>query len=157
MSPEGAKHPVARAVAYINTLNASNIYEVILALPFSHALLLLRVVARFFDAVAALPGGDGAALRAKALSAAATLETPCQAALIAAYVHHSEFAATSSARPLLLRLRLQMRSLLQAEKDRIGLSLAGFGHLQRTLKRTSREVLAGAPPKPKAAAKKRRK
>lgn len=154
---QGAKHPVARAVAYINTLNASNIYEVILALPFSHALLLLRVVARFFDAVAALPGGDGAALRAKALSAAATLETPCQAALIAAYVHHSEFAATSSARPLLLRLRLQMRNLLQAEKDRIGLSLAGFGHLQRTLKRTSREVLAGARPKPKALAKKRRK
>jgi len=50
-----------------------------------------------------------------------------------------------------------MRNLLQAEKDRIGLSLAGFGHLQRTLKRTSREVLAGARPKPKAPAKKRRK
>ncbi|CAE7403158.1 unnamed protein product, partial [Symbiodinium sp. CCMP2456] len=33
---QGARHPVARAVAYINTLNASNIYEVILALPFSH-------------------------------------------------------------------------------------------------------------------------
>eukprot|EP00931_Biecheleriopsis_adriatica_P087475 TRINITY_DN61939_c0_g1_i1.p1 TRINITY_DN61939_c0_g1~~TRINITY_DN61939_c0_g1_i1.p1 ORF type:complete len:968 (+),score=220.22 TRINITY_DN61939_c0_g1_i1:119-3022(+) len=141
---QGARHPCARAIAYINTLNASNIYEVLLALPFSHALILMRVITRFFDAVAALPGGEGAAARAKVLSAAASLETPCQAALITAYVHHSEFAATASARPLLLQLRSQMRSLLQAEKDRIGLTMAGFAHLQRSMKRTSAGSLSAA-------------
>eukprot|EP00930_Biecheleria_cincta_P036250 TRINITY_DN24873_c0_g1_i1.p1 TRINITY_DN24873_c0_g1~~TRINITY_DN24873_c0_g1_i1.p1 ORF type:complete len:965 (+),score=198.32 TRINITY_DN24873_c0_g1_i1:81-2975(+) len=136
---QGAKHPAARAITYLNTLNASNIYEVLLALPFSHAVLLLQLIGRFFDAVASLPGGgaDGNAAQAKVLSAAASLETPCQAALITAYVHHGEFAATASTRPLLLKLREQMRSLLQAEKDRVGLCMAGFSHLQRLLKRTS--------------------
>merc|ERR1712232_406707 len=84
------------------------------------------------------------------LSAATTLETPCQAALITTYIHHTELAATPSARALILRLRQQMRTLLQTEKDRIGLSIAGFTHLQRTLKRSS--SLPGAPV-PKAAAK----
>merc|ERR1712050_448962 len=73
----------------------------------------------------------------RVLSAVAMLETPCQAALIATYVHHHELAATPSARALLLRLREHMRQLLQAEKDRIGLSVAGFAHLQRTLRRST--------------------
>jgi len=141
---EGAKHPCARAIAYINTLNSGNIYEVLLCLPFSHAMPLLQIISRFFEAVASLPGGEGAAARAKVLSAAASLETPCQAALITAYVHHSELAATAKAKPLLLQLRTQMRHLLQAEKDRIGLSLAGFAHMQRLLKRTSVSSLSAA-------------
>merc|ERR1719240_1475811 len=100
-------------------------------------MLLLQIISRFFEAVASLPGGEGAAARAKALSAAATLETPCQAALITAYVHHSELAMTAKSRTLLLQLRQQMRALLQAEKDRIGLNTAGFAHLRRVLKRNS--------------------
>eukprot|EP00913_Durusdinium_trenchii_P028023 g26274.t1 len=110
---QGARHPCARAIA-----NASNIYEVLLALPFAHALQLLKVILRFLEAVASLPGGEGAQARGKALSAAATLQTPCQAALIAAYVHHSELAATSSCRPILMRLKSQMQLLLQAEKEK---------------------------------------
>jgi len=135
----GGQHACARVVGCIGTLTASNIYEVLLALPFPHALRLLRFVCRFFEAVAALPGeragGGGGGEQTRLLSAAATLETPCQAALITAYVHHSELAATPSARPLILRLRRLMRDLLQAEKDRIGLSMAGFAHLHRTFGR----------------------
>merc|ERR1712146_617977 len=80
----------------------------------------------------------------RVLSAVAMLETPCQAALIATYVHHHELAATPSARALVLRLRKHMRQLLQAEKDRIGLSVAGFAHLQRTLRRSA-GVLSSKP------------
>lgn len=153
----GMTHPCARVVAYVNTLTASNIYEVLLALPFSHAIKLLQFVCTFFEAVSALPSGktkadtdvDGDA-QTRVLSAATTLETPCQAALIATYIHHSELAATPSARALILRLRQQMRALLQTEKDRIGLSIAGFAHLHRTLKRSS--GLPGLPAVSKATA-----
>mmetsp|Transcript_20504 Transcript_20504/g.32691 ORF Transcript_20504/g.32691 Transcript_20504/m.32691 type:complete len:960 (-) Transcript_20504:107-2986(-) len=148
---QGARHPCARVIAYVNTLTANNIYEVLLCLPYSHATKLLRFISRFFEAVSALPGGHGAAARAKALSAAAALETPCQAALITAYVHHNQLAATASARPLLLRLRNQMRELLQAEKDRIGISMAGLSHLQRLMKRTSVSMISGEVPKKPAA------
>jgi len=136
----GRQHPCARVVGHVNTLTASNIYEVLLALPFTHALRLLQFICQFFEAVAALPAGaaaPGGDVEAKALSASATLETPCQAALITTFVHHSELAMTPRARPLLLKLRTLMRELLQAEKDRIGLSMAGFSHLQRMLKRNS--------------------
>merc|ERR1719506_2286697 len=137
------QNPCVRVVRYLNTLTASNIYEVLLCLPFSHAMHLLRFLLQFFKAVSTLPcaGGDDDQSSARALSAAATLETPCQAALITAYVHHSELAMTARSRTLLLQLRQQMRSLLQAEKDRIGLNTAGFAHLQRVLKRNS----GGAP------------
>mmetsp|Transcript_144252 Transcript_144252/g.402015 ORF Transcript_144252/g.402015 Transcript_144252/m.402015 type:complete len:926 (-) Transcript_144252:49-2826(-) len=144
------RHPCARVVGYVNTLTASSIYEVLLALPFGHALRLLQFICRFFEAVAALPknvaspGGDA---QTKALSAAATLETPCQAALITTYVHHSELAATPGARPLILRLRQHMRELLQAEKDRIGLSMAGFAHLHRALKRSGSLMSSSGGPK----------
>merc|ERR1719217_655809 len=114
---------------------------------------LLRFLLQFFKAVSTLPADEGKSGEcAKALSAAATLETPCQAALITAYVHHSELAMTSRSRTLLLELRQQMRSLLQAEKDRIGLNTAGFAHLQRVLKRSSGAVLE-APPTTDAKAK----
>jgi len=144
------RHPCARVVDYVNTLTANNIYEVLLALPFSHALRLLGFICRFFEAVSALPRGrhdiqgqqggstpsrDGDQTRV--LSAVTMLETPCQAALIATYVHHHELAATPSARALLMRLREHMRRLLQVEKDRIGLSVAGFAHLQRMLRRSA--------------------
>jgi len=137
----GRQHPCARVVGYVNTLTASNIYEVLLALPFTHALRLLQFICQFFEAVAIMPTGAGVApsgdVEAKALSASVTLETPCQAALITTFVHHTELAMTPRARPLLLKLRTLMRDLLQAEKDRIGLSMAGFSHLQRMLKRNS--------------------
>jgi len=135
----GRQHPCARVVGYVNTLTASNIYEVLLALPFMHALRLLQFICQFFEAVAAMPAGaaPGGDVEAKALSASVTLETPCQAALITTFVHHSELAMTPRARPLLLKLRTLMRDLLQEEKDRIGLSMAGFSHLQRMLKRNS--------------------
>lgn len=147
------QHPCVRVVRYVNTMTASNIYEVLLCLPFSHAMHLLKFLLQFFKAVSSLPGagGDKEGEAARAISAAATLETPCQAALITAYVHHSELAMTARSRTLLLEMRLQMRSLLQAEKDRIGLNTAGFSHLQRVLRRAS-----GAPidaPAPKAAPK----
>jgi len=130
--------PCLRVCRYLNTLTASNIYEVLLCLPFSHAHRLLRFICDFLEAVASIPDATNSAAKGdKVLSAAATLETPCQAALITAYVHHSELAATTEARTLLLRLKKQMRSLLQAEKDRIGFSMAGISHLQRTLKRAS--------------------
>jgi len=141
-------HPCIRVIRYLNTLNASNIYEVLLCLPFSHAYRLLRFISEFLEAVATIPNPDASTNGAasadisglcgdKVLSAAATIETPCQAALITAYVHHSELASTTDARALLLRLRTRMRTLLQAEKDRIGFSMAGVAHLQRALKRVS--------------------
>eukprot|EP00434_Breviolum_minutum_P005801 symbB.v1.2.005115.t1/scaffold295.1/size237168/4 len=133
---QGARHPIARAIAYINTLNSTNIYEVLLALPFTHAVLLLKVILRFLEAVSA----GKAEAHGQALSAAATLQTPCQAALIAAYVHHSEFAS-SNCRPMLLRLKQEMQGLLQAEKDRIGLTMAGLSHLQCMMKRTGIQQL----------------
>merc|ERR1712050_68385 len=137
---QGIRHPCARVIEYVNTLTASNIYEVLLALPFSHAIKLLKFVCTFFEAVSAIPSGNGDAdrgdVQTKVLSAATALEAPCQAALITTYIHHSELATTPSARGLVLRLRQQMRNLLQAEKDRIGLTIAGFGHLQRILKRS---------------------
>eukprot|EP00927_Polykrikos_kofoidii_P015646 TRINITY_DN16980_c0_g1_i1.p1 TRINITY_DN16980_c0_g1~~TRINITY_DN16980_c0_g1_i1.p1 ORF type:complete len:961 (+),score=166.76 TRINITY_DN16980_c0_g1_i1:102-2984(+) len=145
------QHPCLLVIRYINTLTANNIYEVLLALPFSYTKLMLRFICEFLDAVAALPDGkganDGDESDARLLSAAATLSTPCQAALIAAYVHHSELASTRDARALLLQLRQRMRALLQAEKDRIGFSMAGIGHLQRILKRagTFSEATASAP------------
>jgi len=136
-------HPCIRVVRYLNTLTASNIYEVLLCLPFSHAMHLLGFLHRFFEAVCALPAGDGDnSERAKSLSSAVALETPLQAALIIAYVHHSELAMTTRARTLLLKLRQQMRTLLQAEKDRIGLNIAGFAHMQRVLKRSGRMPIA---------------
>merc|ERR1719217_145544 len=107
---------------------------------------LLRFLLQFFKAVSTLPADEGKSGEcAKALSAAATLETPCQAALITAYVHHSELAMTAKSRTLLLQLRQQMRALLQAEKDRIGLNTAGFSHLQRVLKRSSGLPLGKTP------------
>jgi U3 small nucleolar RNA-associated protein 12 len=145
-----APRPSRRTIESVRTterlmeiLNATNIYEVLLCLPFSHAHRLLKFICEFLEAVASIPDKGGVSPEAqglcgdKVLSAAATLETPCQAALITAYVHHSELASTTDARLLLLRLRKRMRSLLQAEKDRIGFSMAGIAHLQRTLKRAS--------------------
>mmetsp|Transcript_14382 Transcript_14382/g.42988 ORF Transcript_14382/g.42988 Transcript_14382/m.42988 type:complete len:940 (-) Transcript_14382:73-2892(-) len=149
-----ARPPCVQVVAYVNTLTASNIYEVLLAMPFSHAFKLVGFICRFLEAVSALPahaagggkGKEGVAVQSQVLSAATMLETPCQAALITAYIHHNELAATPSARPLLLRLRQQMRSLLQAQKDRVGLSTAGFAHLRRVIRTSSgtamKEVLA---------------
>merc|ERR1711976_168596 len=83
-------------------------------------------ICQFLEAVLGLKGSSGTLM----------LETPCQVALITTYVHHSELAVTSRARTLLLRLRQHMRRLLQAEKDCIGLNMAGFLHLQRMLKNT---------------------
>mmetsp|Transcript_19549 Transcript_19549/g.51796 ORF Transcript_19549/g.51796 Transcript_19549/m.51796 type:complete len:937 (+) Transcript_19549:51-2861(+) len=141
--------PCVQVVAYVNTLTASNIYEVLLAMPFSHAFKLIGFICRFFEAVSALPGHagtgsgkEGMAAQSQVLSAATMLETPCQAALITAYVHHNELAATPSARPLLLRLRQHMRQLLQAQKDRIGLSTAGFSHIRRVIKNSSGGAMA---------------
>jgi len=141
--------PCVQVVTYVNTLTASNIYEVLLAMPFSHAFKLLSFICQFFEAVSSLSGhaGKGSdkagmAAQSQVLSAATMLETPCQAALITAYVHHQELSATPSARPLLLRLREQMRTLLQAQKDRIGLSTAGFSHLRRVMKRSSGGAMA---------------
>merc|ERR1711972_1245164 len=139
-------------------------------------------ICRFFEAVSALPSwkedtsgrggstnGSSGNSQTRVLSAVAMLETPCQAALIATYVHHHELAATPSARALLLRLREHMRRLLQGEKDRIGLSVAGFAHLQRTLRRSAgvlsiREAMAsgskvgpGSGAKTNAAKKRKRK
>jgi len=160
-----SQHPCARVVDYVNTLTASNIYEVLLALPFSHALRLLNFICSFFEAVSALPGGKGdikglegstsksRGAQTRVLSAVATLETPCQAALIATYVHHHELAATPSARALLLRLRDHMRRLLQTEKDRIGLSMAGFAHLQRIMRRSAGKMGMPASAGPAANAK----
>jgi len=129
------QQPCVRVVQYVNTLTAANIYEVLLCLPFSHALILLQFLLQFFQAVSALAAVDDAKVgQSQSLSAVATLETPCQAALITAYVHHSELAMTASSRTMLLQMRQQMRSLLQAEKDRIGLNVAGFAHLRRSLK-----------------------
>jgi len=165
----GSRRACARVVACVNTLTASNIYEVLLALPFGHALRLLRFICLFFEAVSALPGAGGAGggeggAQTRLLSAAAALETPCQAAIITAYVHHSELSATPTARPLILRLRRHMRELLQAEKDRIGLSMAGFAHLHRTFGRTgslmpmgSKEAGAKPPLAQRPAALKKRK
>jgi len=148
--------PSVRVVQHVNTLNAGNIYEVLLALPFAHSLRMLEFLCEFFEAMSSLPsGGTGSADgQLKLLSAAATLETPCQAALISAYVHHREFSATSTARPLLLRLRTQMRLLLTAERNRIGFAMAGFGHLQRALKRSSAGRLLDALPEPQKKKKK---
>merc|ERR1712183_284639 len=130
--------PCVRVVQYVNTLTAANIYEVLLCLPFSHALILLQFLLQFFQAVSALSkSGDANVGQSQSLSAVATLETPCQAALITAYVHHSELAITSSSRTMLLQMRQEMRALLQAEKDRIGLNVAGFAHLRRTLKNSA--------------------
>jgi len=151
---DASQNPCMRVVTYVNTLNASNIYEVLLALPFAHALRLLGYICRFLEAVASLPGskdggfsnGAKSAADTRLLSAAMTLETPCQAALIAAYVHHHQLAATPSARALVMRLRAQMRTLLQEQKDRIGLSIAGVGHIQRLLRRNSGGM--GPPPVP---------
>merc|ERR1711920_434126 len=146
------QQPCVRVVRYVNTLTASNIYEVLLCLPFSHALILLQFLLQFFHAVSALSVSAGASGTQKAsFSAAATLETPCQAALITAYVHHSELAMTTSSRTLLLQMRQEMRSLLQAEKDRIGLNMAGFAHLHRTLKRSSGLPMIEVPSVPKPA------
>lgn len=149
---QGARHPVARAIAYINTLNSTNIYEVLLALPFTHAVLLLKVILRFLEAVSA----GKAEAHGQALSAAATLQTPCQAALIAAYVHHSEFAS-SNCRPMLLRLKQEMQGLLQAEKDRIGLTMAGLSHLQCMMKRTGIQQLEPKETKPSVPSKGKRR
>lgn len=150
----GRLHPCARVIGHLNTLTANNIYEVLLALPFSHALRLLQFICRFFEAVVALPAGaahsDDGTSQTKVLSAAATLETPCQAALITTFVHHSELAMTPRARPMVLRLRQLMRELLQAEKDRIGLSMAGFAHLHRMLKRSPGLMSVGKDTKVKA-------
>lgn len=151
------EHPCVRVIKHVNTLKASNIFEVLMALPFAHALRLLQLISDFFDAAAALPSGTGRESESdtKALSATTTLEVPCQAALIAAYVHHGELASSSKARALLLKLRQQMRDLLVAEKDRIGLSIAGVAQLQRVLKRsagTLSEVPAAGKPAGGAAA-----
>merc|ERR1712218_78141 len=129
------ENPCARVIRYVNTLNSNNIYEVLLALPFRHSMRLLEYISRFFEAVSTLPDSfcDGSG-QVRTLSAAATLETPCQAALITAYVHHGELALTPNARALLFKLRKQMRELLQAEKDRIGFTTAGFAHLRRAMK-----------------------
>jgi len=99
------RHPCARVIAYVNTLTSSNIYEVLLALPFSHAIRLLQFVCTFFEAVSSLPSesvssssreprnqaSGGCESQTRLLSAAATLETPCQAALIATYIHHTSW------------------------------------------------------------------
>mmetsp|Transcript_82931 Transcript_82931/g.173632 ORF Transcript_82931/g.173632 Transcript_82931/m.173632 type:complete len:952 (-) Transcript_82931:243-3098(-) len=138
--PNAHRNPCVRVVAHINTLNSNNIYEVLLALPFSHALRLLRFICRYLEVIVAPSGSQEAgteASKAKVLGAVTTLETPCQAALIAAYVHHHELAATPSARGVILRLRHQMRLLLQSDKDCMGFSCAGVRHLQRSLKRAS--------------------
>lgn len=151
----GPRHPCARVLAYVNTLTASNVYEVLLALPFAHALILLNFICRFFEAVSSLSGPDGTdsagSSASRALGTSTTLETPCQVALITTYVHHHELASTPSARAMLLRLRSHMRRLLQAEKDQIGLGIAGFAHLHRSLKRAAGGAAlfkgVGAPPK----------
>merc|ERR1711920_855286 len=86
--PLSGQQPCVRVVRYVNTLTAANIYEVLLCLPFSHALILLQFLLQFFKAVSALSAADDAqAGKSQSLSAVATLETPCQAALITAYVH----------------------------------------------------------------------
>jgi len=119
-----------RVVRHLNTLTSNNIYEVLLALPFTHAMILLRFLCDFFEAISgtAKPGTEEFCM--------ATLDTPCQAALITTFVHHAELAVVVDSRPVLLRLRVLMRRLLQGERDRIGLNMAGLQHVQRVLKRS---------------------
>merc|ERR1712070_81561 len=97
-------------------------------------------------------GGEDEDSQSRVMSVATTLETPCQAALITAYVHHKELALTANARAMLIRLRTQLRVLLQAEKDRIGMTMAGFGHMQRVLKRNSAMPISSVASTEKSAA-----
>merc|ERR1712107_645561 len=92
-------------------LTANNIYEVLLAMPFGHSLMLLQHLCDFFDAASSScsRGKDATSPRNSSLpggtSITATLETPCQAALIIAYVHHSQLAEAAHAHAPALRKR----------------------------------------------------
>merc|ERR1711959_659315 len=99
----------AHVMRYVTTLTAANIYEVLLAMPFSYAIKLITFVCEYFEA-------------------------PVRALLILVQVHSRQLLGSQNHRELLVRLQTRLRGLLKDDQERIGYNIAALTYLQREMK-----------------------
>jgi U3 small nucleolar RNA-associated protein 12 len=108
--------PLGHGLRCIQTMKATDIYEVLLALPFNYALKFLEFIATFLQ-----KGGIDSTYRDELLCC--ELETACRAALITIHVHHRQLASHTD---LLLRLRDHLRGVASTQRDFCGLNIAAM-------------------------------
>ena len=103
---------VQRAVAAVRS---ADLEYALLLLPFASALQLLDYLPGW------LAGGSTSG------------ELACAVAVLLLRLHQRQLAGTPAARPVMLRLRRQLRPRLQALKDVMGFNMAATAQLKRLL------------------------
>lgn len=134
------RSPQEHVLRYISFLTANTIYEVLLALPYNYAIMLLEFLASYFEAAHACrhdKSDDGVAV---------SFDMSVRAVLILVQVHFKQMGSSPQVRPLLTQLKEMMRTLLSGENQRLGYNVAALTFLQREMKR-NRVVLDDLPGK----------
>jgi len=119
--------PMVHVLRCVQSMRASDIYEVLLALPFSYAVKLLEFIVEVFES-----GKRGSTYSDELLCCG--LETVCRAALITIHVHHTQIASRTD---LLLRLRDHLRGVAISQRDLCGFNLAAMTHFRVEMKQNS--------------------
>ncbi len=106
--------PAAFVLRAVSAVRSADLEHALLLLPFASALQLLDY----------LPGW---------LESGTSGELACAVATLLLRLHQRQLAGTPGARPVMLRLRAQLRPRLQELKDVMGCNLAATTHLRRVL------------------------
>jgi len=106
--------PAAFVLRAVSAVRSADLEHALLLLPFASALQLLDY----------LPGW---------LESGTSGELACAVATLLLRLHQRQLAGTPAARPVMLRLRRQLRPRLQALKDVMGFNMAATAQLKRLL------------------------
>lgn len=101
--------------ACLCALQAADLEQALLVLPFTEALRLLSYLCQW-------------------LKKGLQTELCCRVSTLLVRLHHPQLVATPSARPTLIQLQTLLRQRVQGLKDTMGFNLAALQHLKRSMK-----------------------
>ena len=102
-------------VTILSALQAADLEQALLVLPFTEALRLLSYLCQW-------------------LKKGLQTELCCRVSTLLVRLHHPQLVATPSARPTLIQLQTLLRQRVQGLKDTMGFNLAALQHLKRSVK-----------------------
>eukprot|EP00400_MALV-I_sp_L67-5_P000505 gene505-598_t len=127
--------PHGHVMRFVYALTANTCYEVLLALPFNYAIMLLEVLVNHFES-SSNSNKNGLSVL--------SYDMPVRCVLILIQVHFQQLGNSNSLRPMLTKLQKHMRNLLSSDQKRIGYVMAGLNLFQNDMKR-NKVVVADLP------------
>eukprot|EP00398_MALV-I-01_sp_L67-1_P000291 gene291-163_t len=143
--------PHMHVMRFVHALTANTVYEVLLALPFNYAIMLLEVLVKHFES-------SKECMKMKLNTSAdnddeglgvLSYDMPVRCVLILIQVHFQQLGNSSVLRPMLTSLQSHMRALLSMDQKRIGYVMAGLNLFQQDMKK-NKVVLADVSDEPAA-------